>query len=259
MAKGQDAEVAKELRSEVLNGIEVERLLAKAQVAAYGSDDPEKVVALGSTSVEGRTLARALLQQASTLDDNNAEVWKMYGALSSGERDGRTSEHYYRKAIALNPDDPYAHYGLGMARHLQEDLNGAEQSFKTAIRLKPNLAVSYNMLGSIQLDRGDYEGAASGFREAVRLKPEEGIFRTNLGAALRLQGKEQDALREYEEACRLGRQNGCQWAQFIRSGCASLYAAANRSEIPDGSGRRVDVTLVALAGSPLLLLRRRRR
>jgi tetratricopeptide (TPR) repeat protein len=89
-----------------------------------------------------------------------------------------------QQAIAANPIDAQAHYGLGLtlARcHREAD---AVQSFERAVRLKPDFAEAYHALGVALQNLGRVEPAVAMLRRAVELAPRLADAHARLGDLL---------------------------------------------------------------------------
>ena len=106
-----------------------------------------------------------------------------YGKLLSkqgGERVGEAVDKL-RKAVALNPAFPDAHYELGKALAQAGQTAEAVQELKRSLELKPGLAQSHYQLGVIYRTLGDQPRSAEQFRlfEAASKKeqPEDLIQR----------------------------------------------------------------------------------
>lgn len=106
-----------------------------------------------------------------------------YGKLVSkqgGERVGEAVEKL-RKAVALNPAFPDAHYELGKALGQAGQTAEAIQELEKSLELKPGLAQSHYQLGLIYRTLGDQSRSAEQFRlfEAASKKeqPEDLIQR----------------------------------------------------------------------------------
>lgn len=70
---------------------------------------------------------------------------------------GRSSEAVQplEAAIKLNPQNPFAHYHLGLTLSATGDIQRASSELQAAIRLNPNLAQAYRALGALATRKGD--------------------------------------------------------------------------------------------------------
>jgi eukaryotic-like serine/threonine-protein kinase len=85
-------------------------------------------------------------------------------------------------AVALRPENPFAHGLLGMAWQAKHNWPEAEASARRAIELGrnyPRHAWTWD-LANILLDKGDYKGAEANYRAALAVNPTAGLY-FNLG------------------------------------------------------------------------------
>jgi TolB-like protein/Flp pilus assembly protein TadD len=91
------------------------------------------------------------------------------------------------KALELAPQLAEAHASLGLVRHNQGDLAGAERALARAIELNPAYTMAHVWRGLTLTAQGRYPDAAASMREAFRLDPLSPIINANVGFdALRL-------------------------------------------------------------------------
>jgi tetratricopeptide (TPR) repeat protein len=89
----------------------------------------------------------------------------------------------FKKAIAMDPKMPGAHYSLGAAYmgNSEADFPKAEAEFRKELALHPNDTFSYPQLGQIALRRHDYHEAEIDYKRAVALNPLDGDNFDELG------------------------------------------------------------------------------
>jgi TolB-like protein/Tfp pilus assembly protein PilF len=110
---------------------------------------------------------------------------------------------YAQQALAIDPNDPMAHWAESRAHLLQGNLESSKQSLKTAIRLNPSFAVAQYSLGWVGLQLGDYELCKSRIDMARRLSPFDPLMFAMLGVyALNLA-----LMGDTDEAAELARQS----------------------------------------------------
>jgi len=131
----------------------------------------------------------------------------------------RTSSHSnsYDKGISLvngklegaqvkvrqNPNDPEAHFALGIVYNRLEQYQNAIISYKEAIRIKPDYVELHYNLGNIYGQLGQFQDAIVSLKEAIRIKPDYAHAHNNLGIVYVRSGKYQDAFASYKEAIRI--------------------------------------------------------
>src|SRR5258707_10670348 len=75
----------------------------------------------------------------------------------------------YRKALALEPNDPDTHYNLALTLKYKGDAKQAVEEFEAALRLKPKWADAHYGLGATWYDLGDQAAALKELRTAIDL------------------------------------------------------------------------------------------
>ena len=102
--------------------------------------------------------------------------------------------------VAKRPDNPRAHYNLGLA--LREAGRGEEArgEFERTLTLNPRHAFANYELGNAAFATGRWGDAATFFEHAVAADPQFVAARVNLGQALDALGRTDEALAQYREA-----------------------------------------------------------
>jgi Flp pilus assembly protein TadD len=85
--------------------------------AALGDRDPIREFSDGIINLQAKQYsdAAASLEKAAADDPQDSEVWRFLGAARAGTHDWTGSKAAYEQALQLDPDDPGAHAGLGLA------------------------------------------------------------------------------------------------------------------------------------------------
>ncbi|MFT3784513.1 MAG: tetratricopeptide repeat protein [Nibricoccus sp.] len=150
---------------------------------------------------------------------------------------GREAENNFRAALAIDPDNAEAHFGVGFAlaarnllveavQHYQEAIRldptsteyrlklaqtlfrlnqpqAAINTFQAALTLSPHLPAAHAGLGTVLASQGNFAEARREFSEALRLDPNDFDAHFNLGNVLVEQEKVAEAVKHYEEAQRI--------------------------------------------------------
>ena len=82
------------------------------------------------------------------------------------------AEASYRAAIALDPQLPRAHSGLGLVLRDTRRYAEAEAACREAIRLDPGYAPAHSTFGVVLRETRRYAEAEAACREAIRLDPD---------------------------------------------------------------------------------------
>jgi Flp pilus assembly protein TadD len=133
-----------------------------------------------------------------------------------------------RKAEEIDPQQPDAHYTLGVTLWQQGDLPGAANELRAAIRVKPDYAEAHYTLGTVLKQQGSFEDAAVELREALRLQPDFAGAHTTLAGVLRQLGDTEGAAAESRAGAALANEkNSLQTATFATNSGKRLLTAGD--------------------------------
>jgi len=119
-------------------------------------------------------------------------------ALEGGDAAGAIA--LLEQPLADGQGTAEAHYVLGNAYALQEDLTRAEEHFRQALALHPDYVDARANLGVVLYRALKLEEAETAFRDALTLAPEDAEIHYNLGGVLASQNRIDDALTEFVRA-----------------------------------------------------------
>ena len=147
---------------------------------------------------------RALFQHALDVTRDNFVAHANLGVALHLEGNVDEALTHYRAAERLQPNrDAVLQYNLGLA-HAQKGLSdSAEVHLREALRLRPNYLDARTNLGILLAMQGRLPEGEAQFREALRETPADAVATYNLGLALAAQGRRSEAIAKYEEALRL--------------------------------------------------------
>lgn len=109
----------------------------------------------------------------------------------------------FEVALALNPDEPTAHFGAGLALAQLDRDNDAIAAHRNALRLRADYPEAHTELGLLLLSRGDAAGAATHFRAALRSAPELATAHLGLARAVEQLGRADEAAASFARAVEL--------------------------------------------------------
>ncbi len=132
-----------------------------------------------------------------TPDDTFSRLNYAVSLLDAGRAD--EAEHELRALLALDPDNPRAHFNLGNLERERGDDRAAELAYRTALRLDPTHAPTRVNLGLLLLDRGALRESMELFCEAARLAADSVEAKVNCANALVLAGDDQRAASLYRD------------------------------------------------------------
>ena len=132
-------------------------------------------------------------------------IGELFETAARHTQAGRVSQAIscFRKAVALAPGFPAAHYNLGNALVEHNQHAEAAISFRNAIGLAPTLAEAHSNLGAALKQLGGLDEAARHCREAIALAPNFPLGHFNLGAIFEEQRDLEQAVASYRNATRL--------------------------------------------------------
>jgi tetratricopeptide (TPR) repeat protein len=113
------------------------------------------------------------------------------------------AEKEFRKAIALDPTDAFAHRGLGRIRQQQKEYDAALSEFREAEKLDETSPESYRGAGSVLIAMQDYSRAAKELKQAENLNPGDPVVHDLYGQALSGMGDNKGAVVEFKQALAL--------------------------------------------------------
>jgi predicted O-linked N-acetylglucosamine transferase (SPINDLY family) len=127
--------------------------------------------------------ARAMLEQARTIDPRPAELHFGLGLCFLGSGDYLAAAGAFQSALDRNRQFPDAHNNLGVAYDRQGRLPEAVECFRQAAAIHPAYADAQRNLGDGLSRLGNFGGAIAAFRKAAQLRPADASAQAELGAA----------------------------------------------------------------------------
>jgi len=109
----------------------------------------------------------------------------------------------YKQAVRINPDDPGAHYNLGISYFKISRYDEAVEAYKQAITIKPDYAQAYYELARSYIELERFDEAIEACKQAIHIKPDYAQAYYSLGvsyAGIRLT---EEAIRPLEEAVKI--------------------------------------------------------
>jgi arylsulfatase A-like enzyme/tetratricopeptide (TPR) repeat protein len=213
---------------------DLQRLASLGYVAgSHGLPDPDAVDYSSLRDVEDMIPVLQLLQQARELgrEKRTGELIELlYEILelspesvvfrerlvTSLLKAGRLEEGMAElgEYLKLVPDDPDAHYVMGMAHARNGESVLAARSIREAIRLRPDHAVAHYHLAVILTGQGKLREAVEEYEEALELAPHDLPARYRLAEVLELTGETDRANLHYAEALKWERDDPRALAQM---------------------------------------------
>ena len=138
-----------------------------------------------------------------TVNPESAEAEMLAGeALDEGGDDAGAIEHF-RAAVAANPREPNAHFGLGYLLWTTRHYNEAAAEFSEEIAINPSQGQAEAYLGDCLLELKQIEPAEQHLRTALLRDPESELSRRDLGIVDAVLGRSEQAEAELRHAVAL--------------------------------------------------------
>jgi tetratricopeptide (TPR) repeat protein len=116
------------------------------------------------------------------------------------EKDPVGATHEFRSAIAANPKEPNAHFGLGYLLWTQKQYPEAAIEFKAELENTPGYTQAELYLADTYIQLNNIKGATPILERIVRTNPELSMARLDLGAVYFETGRNGEALQQLTAA-----------------------------------------------------------
>jgi len=148
-----------------------------------------------SLRLAGECAAKAIAR-----DPNEPFAYVAAALAAQNLRDYERARAAIETALQLNPSDASAHSASGTLAIFLGEPKAAIEHLERAMRLDPGFSQQYlHFLGLAHLLMGHYETAAAMFKERIRLSPETDTSRSSLASALGHLGEIEEARRVWAE------------------------------------------------------------
>jgi len=134
----------------------------------------------------------------------NPDALQLLGVMRSMQGRDSEAEDFYRRSLALKPEQPQVHYSLGNLLRLRGQLDEAIAELGQAILLKPNYADAYLGLALANSARGDHVEAEKNCRAVLRFQPNHVMAKQCLAAELNELDRPKEAERLLRQTLTLG-------------------------------------------------------
>ena len=142
--------------------------------------------------------AKDAAEKALQLDTGSAIAHGVLGYTAGAlNYDWATAESEFRKAFALNPNDPQMLANRAEICAMHGDYDEAVQRASASVAADPLNAGAYQVLGLILYLKGDYPHAESALRKSLSINPGIDVSHEYLGLIELVQGQRKEALKEF--------------------------------------------------------------
>ena len=180
---------------------EANQVLGQLRKAA--PDDPEVLYAAYRTYSD---LAGESMLALSLAAPDSAQMHQLMAHEESRQGHTNAAIAEFRKALAIDPHLPGAHFELAELFHASDDdaaKKEAEKEYRLTLTENPQDAKSISRLAEIDEQKGNTQQALEEYRNAVRLQPGDADAKVGLAKILSETNHTDEALLLLEEAVRL--------------------------------------------------------
>ena len=107
-------------------------------------------------------------------------AYKQLGQMLQGQGKVEEAWQWYRKAIALSPNDPEIYLNLGILYAQQQQWHDAIKCYKKSLKLQPNFAEGYRKLATALTQVGQQQEAAEYWYRAYSIEPQKATAEEHL-------------------------------------------------------------------------------
>ena len=159
------------------------------------SENIDYLVGLGSVLLrrESRDQAREALSKALEANAEHGRANILMGILYRDAMELDTALKHHLRAARVDPENPRAHFELGITYNLRGDNIAAEASLAKAVRLEPNDGINWYAYAEALRVLGKFQESLDPYRKAVELLPGHKKAPNKLGYVLFKLGKVAEA------------------------------------------------------------------
>lgn len=133
----------------------------------------------------------------------SAVAYEVRGAQALDDGKWTDAAEYFRKGVALDPNEPSLRHKLGTALAMSGDGDSAFRQFEEVTRRWPQFAKAQYSLGVMLAGAGRHQEAIAHLTAAVKSEPSYVEAHLQLAESLRATGRLEPAIAEYDETVRL--------------------------------------------------------
>lgn len=196
-----------------------------AQLRRIAPDNPEVLYAAYRTYSD---LTGESMLALSLAAPDSAQTHQMLAHEQNRQGNMNGAIEQLRKAIAINPHLPGAHFELAELMYLSQDdavKKQAESEYRIALKDNPQDEKAVLRLAEIDAQKGDIEQSLKGYTQAVQLQPSDADAKLGLAKTLIALNQNDKALKLLEETVQLDPTNA---TAHYRLG--SMYREMGRAE-----------------------------
>ncbi len=115
--------------------------------------------------------AAKLADEILKLNPHDVDALIYRGQIQLRRKDPNSAVDSLQSALRNDPDNPVAHYQLGLAFDQQHNDGRAESEWREAVRLKPAMTDADRALANLELRRGDLDAVMQSAQEIIAAQP----------------------------------------------------------------------------------------
>ena len=128
-------------------------------------------------------------------------AYNYYGTILAKEGDHQQAIHYFKKAIALDPQYVPPYNNMAITYNMLNDKEEALKIMQTLTKLQPNNPEIQSNCGSFLLEMKNFDEAEKYIKRAIELRPHYGKAYFHLGRLYFEKGDQQAAYEAFKKAC----------------------------------------------------------
>lgn len=145
-------------------------------------------------------LALVQFKRAAALDPNNTVAATNVARVQLQLGQAKQAEAVFAKILKEHPNDPEAHFALGVADYNQKRFASAVKHFRAVLanpKSGKSLGARLNLAGALS-NLSDYKGAAAEYEEAIKIEPKNKQAYNMLAFVYQRMGKNEEATNAYK-------------------------------------------------------------
>jgi tetratricopeptide (TPR) repeat protein len=184
------------------------RLYQNARYALFeASPDPgTQPIIAGNTYLMRGEWHEAVAQYELALAINPGDTLAYWGLGQAYQAQGKSQEarDAYRQAVAASPDNVWARHSLARLYAQEGQVEEAIKLIQAGIQLGPDYLASFEVLGDLYRMQGEADQAFRQYAKAIEFPPDTGDYHLALGDLYWKRGLAKQAMAEYQTAVALG-------------------------------------------------------
>jgi tetratricopeptide (TPR) repeat protein len=148
-------------------------------------------------------IAVPMLRRAASLNPNNAQYQRDLAEVLLFSARVKNALDVIEHAVILEPQDPKAHFILGLTTMSLGLLDRAIEAYRTAIKLEPEFGAAHNNLGSLLERAGNLKEAKKAYAKAISIDPGNVQAQNNMASILIAEGNIKAAIIHLETAIKV--------------------------------------------------------